>query len=70
MLSTEPCSEGRPEGVTRDLRGCGGLRDRDLRVRMRTKGTAVNETMVGRAVEAAGGAGFLSPPASVLGHHL
>lgn len=59
MSSKEPSSGVRTEDVTRELQS------RDVRVH--TKGTAANETMVGRAVEAARGAGFLSPPASVFG---
>lgn len=68
VSSTEPCLGGRAEDVTRELHRCGGLRDTDLRVC--TKGTAVNETMAGRAAEAAGEAGFLSPPASFFENHL
>lgn len=50
MSSKEPSSGVGTEDVTRELQSRG--------VRVHTKGPAVDETMVGRAVEAARGAGF------------
>lgn len=68
VSSTGPCSGDRVGDVTKELQRWRGVRGTDLRVH--TKGAAVNETMVGRAAEAAGGAGFLSPPATVLENYL
>lgn len=63
VSGTGPRSESRPEDVTAAPRPL-GLHETD-KLGVNTKGTA-EETMVGRAaVAAAGGAGFLSTPASV-----